>query len=332
MASHFKWRLAAALALLSAATAQAQAAPAAPYAGQQQRAIKSLSDSDVSGLLAGQGAGLAKAAELNGYPGPAHVLELSKDLGLSESQTADTRSLMTRHKQEASRLGAALVDAERDLDGLFARREATPAAVDTATARIGELQAQLRAEHLKTHLAQTALLDAQQVQRYASLRGYGTHPGGKAPESNSHSHGAGIGVPGKVGKSTRTVEVDMTDAMRFNPSSVAVKQGETVRFVVRNSGQLKHEFVLGTEKELKEHYEVMKKFPEMEHADPNMVTVAPGKTGEVIWQFTRSGTVDFAWLQPGHYGAGMKGAVKVAGGKAAPKSATTADGHADHKH
>ena len=104
----------------------------------------------------------------------------------------------------------------------------------------------------------------------------------------------------------------MTDTMRFNPSSIRVKQGDTIRFVVKNSGQLKHEFVLGTEKELKEHYEVMKKFPEMEHADPNMVTVAPGKTGDVIWRFTKAGRVDFACLQPGHYDAGMKGAVSVA--------------------
>lgn len=141
------------------------------------------------------------------------------------------------------------------------------------------------------------------------------YAGGNAADGHSHGHGA-IGVPGKAAKVNRTVQVDMTDTMRFNPSSLAVKQGETIRFVVKNSGQLKHEFVLGTEKELKEHYEVMKKFPEMEHDDPNMVTVAPGKTGEVIWQFTKSGTVDFACLQPGHYDAGMKGAVKVAGGKA----------------
>jgi uncharacterized cupredoxin-like copper-binding protein len=144
------------------------------------------------------------------------------------------------------------------------------------------------------------------------------YAGGNAADGHSHGHGP-IGVPGKAAKVNRTVEVDMTDAMRFNPASVTVKQGETIRFVVKNSGQLKHEFVLGTEKELKEHYEVMKKFPEMEHADPNMVTVAPGKTGEVIWQFTKSGTVDFACLQPGHYDAGMKGAVKITGRKTATK-------------
>ena len=143
-----------------------------------------------------------------------------------------------------------------------------------------------------------------------------------AGAADGHAHGKGdhaasIGVAGQASKGTRTVSVDMTDAMRFNPSSVAVAQGETVRFVVRNLGKLKHEFVLGTEQELKEHSEVMKKFPEMEHADPNMVTVAPGKTGEVVWRFTKTGKVDFACLQPGHYDAGMKGAVAVAGGKAA---------------
>jgi Cu/Ag efflux protein CusF len=106
----------------------------------------------------------------------------------------------------------------------------------------------------------------------------------------------------------------MTDAMRFNPSSVDARQGETIRFIVRNSGQLRHELVLGTEKDLKDHYEVMKKHPEMEHADPNMVSVAPGQTGEIVWRFTKTGKVDFACLQPGHYDAGMKGLVRVAAG------------------
>lgn len=138
-----------------------------------------------------------------------------------------------------------------------------------------------------------------------------------------------IGKPGVAGKANRTVQIDMTDAMRFLPASVTVKQGETVRFVVKNSGQVKHEMVLGTDKELKEHYEVMKKNPEMEHADENMVTVAPGKTGEIVWQFTRAGKIDFACLQPGHYDAGMKGAVNVAALKGAPMKA---DGHGEHKH
>ena len=144
----------------------------------------------------------------------------------------------------------------------------------------------------------------------------------KNADGHAHEHGDSdaIGVAGDVAKASRTVNVDMSDAMRFTPSHLAARQGETVHFVVKNSGAVKHEFVLGTEKELREHYALMKKFPEMEHSDPNMVTVAPGKTGEVVWQFTKSGKVDFACLQPGHYDAGMKGAVTVAAVKgAAPR-------------
>ena len=137
----------------------------------------------------------------------------------------------------------------------------------------------------------------------------GTHAGGHGHDDEA------IGKPGIASKVTRTVKVDMLDTMRFTPSSFAVKQGETIRFVVKNSGQLPHEMVLGKEKDLKEHYEVMKKNPEMEHDDPNSVSVQPGKTGEMIWQFTKAGKVDFACLHPGHYDAGMKGQVRVAGGK-----------------
>ncbi len=135
----------------------------------------------------------------------------------------------------------------------------------------------------------------------------GSHAGGHGTEA--------IGKPGVAAKVSRTVQIDMTDNMRFTPSTVTVRKGETVRFIVKNSGQLKHEFNLGTEKDLKEHYEMMKKFPEMEHDEPNIASVAPGKTGEVIWQFTKAGTVNFACLHPGHYEAGMKGAVKVGAAK-----------------
>jgi len=128
---------------------------------------------------------------------------------------------------------------------------------------------------------------------------------------NHTSHGATLGKPGDPTKVSRTVEVDMTDAMRFTPARVNVKKGETVRFVVKNSGQLKHEMVLGTAKELREHAELMKKFPEMEHADPSQVSLDPGKTGELVWQFTRAGTFDFACLQPGHFDAGMRGKIAV---------------------
>jgi len=137
----------------------------------------------------------------------------------------------------------------------------------------------------------------------------GNHAGGHGHDDEA------IGKPGVASRVTRTVNVEMLDTMRFTPSSLAIKQGETIRFVVKNAGKLPHEMVLGKEKELKEHYEVMKKNPEMEHADANSVTVQPGKTGEMIWQFTKAGTVDFACLHPGHYDAGMKGRIRVAGGK-----------------
>lgn len=147
--------------------------------------------------------------------------------------------------------------------------------------------------------------------------------------AHGDGHGASaIGEPGQAARVTRTIKVDMTDNMRFDTPDIAVRQGETVRFVAKNSGQVQHEMVLGTPQELKEHYAMMLKMPGMVHADANMVSVAPGKTGEVIWHFTRSGKIDFACLQPGHYDAGMKGLITVASaGAPAP-----ADGHGTHKH
>lgn len=149
----------------------------------------------------------------------------------------------------------------------------------------------------------TALLAAALLLVAGTTVASGKHAGGHAD--------AIIGEPGVIAEAARTVVVDMTDTMRFWPASITVMQGETIRFVVKNSGNIKHEFVLGTARELKEHSVVMKKFPEMEHADENMVTVAAGQIAEVVWKFTRSGKVDFACLQPGHYDAGMKGRVVV---------------------
>ena len=134
-----------------------------------------------------------------------------------------------------------------------------------------------------------------------------------AHDKHEHNDDA-IGKPGIATATTRTVEITMSDKMRFTPSSFNANQGETIRFTIKNSGNLKHEFILGTEKELKAHYELMKKNPEMEHSEPNMITLVGGQTGEVIWQFTKSGKIDFACLQPGHYDAGMKGKVMVAKG------------------
>ena len=145
--------------------------------------------------------------------------------------------------------------------------------------------------------------------------------------THGDGHGASaIGEPGQPASVTRTIEVDMTDNMRFSTPAIAVNQGETIRFVARNAGQIQHEMVLGTPQELKEHYAMMLKMPGMAHADANMVSVAPGKTGEVVWHFTRSGTVDFACLQPGHYDAGMKGLITVASA-AAPARASAQGNH-----
>ena len=161
-----------------------------PYAGQEQRAIKSLGSAEVSALLSGEGAGMAKPAELNGYPGPAHSLELAQGLGLSPSQIDRSRLLMNQHKVRARDLGAQVVAAERELDELFASKQATEDAVDAAALRVGLLQASLRAEHLKTHIAQTALLHPDQVRKYAELRGYmaGATPSRTAPDASGH-HG-----------------------------------------------------------------------------------------------------------------------------------------------
>ena len=134
----------------------------------------------------------------------------------------------------------------------------------------------------------------------------GTHGGGHDAAETA------IGKPGVAAKAARTVTIEMSDAMRYTPSDIQVKQGETVRFIVKNSGKVKHELSLGTEKELLEHLEQMKKFPDMEHDEPSKVSLAPGKQGEIVWQFTKAGAVNFACLMPGHFEAGMKGAIKVA--------------------
>lgn len=120
-----------------------------------------------------------------------------------------------------------------------------------------------------------------------------------------------FGQEGDPKKVTRTINIDMADSMRFTPADLTVKRGETVKFVVHNGGQVLHEMVLGTKKALAEHAELMKKFPEMEHSDPNMAHVKPGKSGEIVWQFTKTGEFQFACLQPGHFEAGMVGKLTV---------------------
>lgn len=116
-------------------------------------------------------------------------------------------------------------------------------------------------------------------------------------------------------RKAKAVVVHMSDTMRFSPSEIVVKKGDIVRFEVKNDGKVMHEMVLGTMKELKEHAALMKKFPNMEHDEPHMLHVPPGKSGEMGWEFTRTGEFFFACLIPGHYEAGMVGKVIVTDGE-----------------
>ena len=120
------------------------------------------------------------------------------------------------------------------------------------------------------------------------------------------------GVAGTAKNVTRTISVSMTDSMRFSPEEIDVKQGDTLKFVLRNDGKVMHEFVIGTKKDLDEHAALMVKFPNMEHDEPYMAHVAPGKTGTILWTFNKAGTFDFACLIAGHYQAGMVGKINVA--------------------
>ncbi|NJN40330.1 MAG: cupredoxin family protein [Gammaproteobacteria bacterium] len=120
-----------------------------------------------------------------------------------------------------------------------------------------------------------------------------------------------FGRTGDPNKISRTVRIDMSDRMRFSPAVVTAKKGETLKFVAKNSGAVLHEMVLGTMAELKAHAELMRKFPGMEHDDPFMAHVAPGKTGEIVWQFTKAGEFYYGCLIPGHFEAGMIGKVTV---------------------
>lgn len=145
-----------------------------PYAGLEQRTVKALSEQQIADLRAGRGMGLALPAELNGYPGPSHVLENADALGLSAEQREHTKGLFEAMKAEAVPVGERLIEQEAKLDRLFADREVTPANLNAATEEIGMTQVRLRQTHLKFHLAMMDVLSPAQVERYRELRGYGT--------------------------------------------------------------------------------------------------------------------------------------------------------------
>jgi Spy/CpxP family protein refolding chaperone len=153
-----------------------------PYAGLQNRSIKTLSDQQIADLNAGRGMGLALAAELNGYPGPIHAIELAGELHVSPEQIAKLKALFEAMKAETIPLGTSLISQERDLNKDFADRTITFANLETTTQRIGATQAALRAAHLKYHLSTVAILTPEQVARYNELRGY------EAEEGPTHEH------------------------------------------------------------------------------------------------------------------------------------------------
>ena len=155
------------------------------------------------------------------------------------------------------------------------------------------------------------------------------------PEGHEHhshdDHGqTDFGMAGDPSKVTRTIKLTMGDNFRFTPDNISIKQGETIKFVVANMGKIQHEMVIGTLKGIHEHAEMMKQMPGMQHIDPNMISVKPSNSGEIVWTFNKSGQFDFACLQPGHYEAGMKGKLMVVADSSQP--ATKAVKEQEHMH
>lgn len=165
------------------AAQQHQHQPPQPYAGQQARAIKSLSEAEIRGFLNGEGMGFAKVAELNHYPGPRHVLDLADQLALTPEQRAKTQALFESMRTRAIELGERLVEQEAELDRRFAETRIDDDGLRRALHEIALTRAELRAAHLRAHLAMRELLTEHQIAEYDRLRGYtggqghGAHPG-----------------------------------------------------------------------------------------------------------------------------------------------------------
>lgn len=161
------------------------AAAPSPYAGQERPSIKALSATEQADLLDGKGMGLAKAAELNGYPGPAHVIELADKLALTPDQRARTERLFANVAARAKAVGHQVIDAERSLDDLFSSNTATSETLMAALSKISLLQMQLRGLHLEAHIEQVRILSPEQIANYQVLRGYA---GSKTHAEHSHQH------------------------------------------------------------------------------------------------------------------------------------------------
>lgn len=154
------------------------------YAAETSRVIKALSAEEIHSYLAGKGAGMARAAELNHYPGPAHVLELAEALELSPAQKARTQQIFSDMQKDAIRQGENLVEQERALDREFVSNSINQKRLRARLAEIGRLQGQVRNAHLQAHLKQKALLTAQQILKYDELRGYASQD----PSVGHHRH------------------------------------------------------------------------------------------------------------------------------------------------
>jgi Spy/CpxP family protein refolding chaperone len=174
-----------AVAVFAGLSSTAQAQSAQPYSGMQSRPIKSLSEQQMADLKAGRGMGLALAAELNGYPGPSHLIELSDQLGLTSIQLSNLKGMFDAMRAETIPIGEELVAQEEELDRLFAENVISEQQLKAATESIGETQARLRNAHLRYHLRTRALLQPSQIRRYAELRGYGAGP--QAPAHHEHN-------------------------------------------------------------------------------------------------------------------------------------------------
>ncbi|WP_344799075.1 cupredoxin family protein [Litoribacillus peritrichatus] len=150
---------------------------------------------------------------------------------------------------------------------------------------------------------------------HSSMQNHSMGHSGSMPHSMSHGEQTdevpAFGVKGRLKDVTRTIDVGMFDTMTFSPEKVAIREGETVRFLITNEGKIPHEFVIGSKADLKAHAEMMRQMPKMKHAEENMVTLNPGQKSAIVWKFTTSGVVDFACLIPGHMEAGMTGVFNV---------------------
>jgi Spy/CpxP family protein refolding chaperone len=170
--------------IMSIVAIAAAAHTESPYVGQETRDIKALSPQDIDDYLHGRGLGYAKAAELNHYPGPRHVLELANELALTPEQLRQTRAIFETMHAQAVELGKQLVDKEQALDRQFANGSIDAVSLHALVSDIGVLQANIRYAHLVAHLEQKALLTTHQVQLYDQLRGYGAAHG----QGHRHAH------------------------------------------------------------------------------------------------------------------------------------------------